>query len=95
VSEDIAGGLIPVIGSRITKVSGHPIGSQALAEPTILCASIVPSRCWGSERQIDRVMNVSTEIGLAEVLRVIPEAQTDAALRIWPTTTSKLRLETG
>ena len=47
------------------------------------------------EPQIDRVMNLSTEIGLAEMVRVIPDAQTDAALRIWPTTTSKLRLETG
>jgi hypothetical protein len=34
------------------------------------------------EPQIDRVMHVSTEIGLAEVVRVIPDAQTDAALRI-------------
>jgi hypothetical protein len=40
-------------------------------------------------------MNLSTEIGLAEVLRVIPDAQTVAALRSQPTTTSKLRLETG
>ena len=39
-------------------------------------------------------MNVSTEIGLAEMVRVIPDALTDAALRIWPTTTRKLRLET-
>jgi hypothetical protein len=39
-------------------------------------------------------MNVSTEIDMAKVGRVIPDAQTDAALRIWPTTTRKLRLET-
>ena len=40
------------------------------------------------EPQIDRVMNVSTEIGLAEMVRVIPDAQTVAALRIWPTRAS-------
>src|ERR1039458_5169283 len=43
------------------------------------------------EPQIDRVMNVSTEIDMAEVVRVIPDAQRDTALHIWPATTRKRR----
>jgi hypothetical protein len=34
------------------------------------------------EPQIDLVLHVSTEAGLAEVVRVIPDPQTDTALRI-------------